>query len=72
MTLPLDVTDEASVEAAVEAVLERNGRIDVLVNNAGYALRGAVEEMEIAAVQRMFDVNVHGRRRRSSSSSPVR
>jgi NAD(P)-dependent dehydrogenase (short-subunit alcohol dehydrogenase family) len=60
MILPLDVTDEASIEAAVEAVLERYGRIDVLVNNAGYALRGAVEELEIAAVQRMFDVNVHG------------
>jgi NADP-dependent 3-hydroxy acid dehydrogenase YdfG len=40
--------------------LERYGRIDVLVNNAGCALRGAVEELEIAAVQRMFDVNVHG------------
>jgi len=60
MILPLDVTDEASIEAAVEAVLERCGRIDVLINNAGYALRGAVEELEIAAVQRMFDVNVHG------------
>ena len=60
MILPLDVTDEASIEAAVEAVLERCGRIDVLVNNAGYAPRGAVEELEIAAVQRMFDVNVHG------------
>jgi len=60
MILPLDVSDEASIEAAVEAVLERCGRIDVLVNNAGYAPRGAVEELEIAAVQRMFDVNVHG------------
>jgi NAD(P)-dependent dehydrogenase (short-subunit alcohol dehydrogenase family) len=57
MSLRLDVTDEASIEAAVRTVLERHGQIDVLVNNAGYALRGAVEEVEVAAVQAMFDVN---------------
>ncbi len=60
MALPLDVTDEASIEAAVGAVLERYGRIDVLVNNAGYALRGAIEEVDVEAVRRMFDVNVNG------------
>jgi NADP-dependent 3-hydroxy acid dehydrogenase YdfG len=60
MALRLDVVDEASIESAVQTVLERYGRIDVLVNNAGYAIRGAVEELDIGAVMRMFDVNVNG------------
>lgn len=51
MALPLDVTDEASIEAAVVAVIERYGRIDALVNNAGYAVRGAVEEVGLDAVR---------------------
>src|SRR6186997_1229389 len=42
MTLALDVTDQVSIDAAVGAILDRYGRIDVLINNAGYAIRGAV------------------------------
>jgi NADP-dependent 3-hydroxy acid dehydrogenase YdfG/pimeloyl-ACP methyl ester carboxylesterase/glyoxylase-like metal-dependent hydrolase (beta-lactamase superfamily II) len=60
MALKLDVTDAASIGAAVDAVLQRYGRIDVLVNNAGYALRGAVEDVDVAAVRSMVDVNVLG------------
>jgi NAD(P)-dependent dehydrogenase (short-subunit alcohol dehydrogenase family) len=55
-----DVTDQASIETAIDAVLERFGRIDAVVNCAGYAIRGAVEELEPEAVARMFDVNVNG------------
>ena len=75
MALRLDVTDAASVEAALEAVLQQYGRIDVLVNNAGYATRGAVEEVDVDAVARMFDANVlgihsHGWCRRPRPASP--
>ncbi len=71
LALRLDVTDSASISAAVDAVLERYGRIDVLVNNAGYALRGAVEEVDVASVQRMFDTNVLGIIRTVQAVAPV-
>ena len=58
--LSLDVTDDASMEAAVGAVLEAEGRIDALVNNAGYGSYGAVEDVPLAEARRQFDVNVFG------------
>ena len=58
--LPLDVTQPDSVNRAVAYTLQQFGRIDVLVNNAGYAVRGATEETSDAQVQQMFDVNVFG------------
>jgi len=58
--LRLDVTDEASVSEAVQAVLQAAGRIDVLVNNAGYALAGALEETSIEEAQAQFDTNFFG------------
>jgi len=60
--LPLvcDVTDEASVAAAVAAVAPRFGRLDVLINNAGIGAQGAVDENDVAEWQRVFDVNVFG------------
>jgi len=56
----LDVTDDASVDGAVSAVLARAGGIDVLVNNAGVAAAGLVETFSVAAAQRLYDVNVFG------------
>lgn len=57
---PLDVTSDASVEALVESVMRDHGRIDVLVNNAGFGLSGVLESVTIAQAQRLFDVNVWG------------
>ncbi len=60
LKLSLDVTRPDSVNDAVAHTLQQFGRIDVLVNNAGYALRGALEEVSDEQVQQMFDVNVFG------------
>ncbi len=59
-TFPLDVTDAASIEAAVEAVRERFGRIDVLVNNAGYGLYGPLEDLSEDECRRQLDTNLLG------------
>ncbi|KZX20123.1 SDR family NAD(P)-dependent oxidoreductase [Rathayibacter tanaceti] len=60
LALPLDVTDDAQVAAAVAAAEERFGGIDVLVNNAGYGYRAAVEEGEEPAVRQLFDTQLFG------------
>lgn len=56
----LDVTDDASMQAAVAAILGREGRIDALVNSAGYGSYGALEDVALAEARRQFDVNVFG------------
>jgi NAD(P)-dependent dehydrogenase (short-subunit alcohol dehydrogenase family) len=60
LPVALDVTDEARAKAAVEAAVAKFGRIDVLVNNAGFGLLAAVEESSDADVRRMYDTNVFG------------
>jgi NAD(P)-dependent dehydrogenase (short-subunit alcohol dehydrogenase family) len=58
--VPLDVRDDVSVKACIEKVRSRAGRIDVLINNAGVNLVGAVEETSISQAQALFDTNVIG------------
>lgn len=60
LPLRLDVTDPRLVQAAVEAAEERFGGIDVLVNNAGYGYRGAVEEADETDIRRLFETNFFG------------
>ena len=60
LSVRLDVTDEAQAVAAAKAAVERFGRIDVLVNNAGYGLLGGVEEASGKEVEQQFATNVFG------------
>ncbi|NKY88546.1 oxidoreductase [Nocardia veterana] len=60
LTAELDVTDPATITAAVEAARVRFGRIDVLVNNAGYGLRGALEECDDEQLRQLMETNVWG------------
>jgi NAD(P)-dependent dehydrogenase (short-subunit alcohol dehydrogenase family) len=58
--LRMDVTDDASMEAGVRTVLEAEGRIDALVNNAGYGYFGAIENVPLEEARRQLEVNVFG------------
>lgn len=60
LAVSLDVTDNQSIENAVKEGLYHFGKIDVLVNNAGYGYRAAIEEGEIDAVQTLFNTNFFG------------
>lgn len=60
LALPLDVASEAQARAAADAAIARFGRIDVLFNNAGYGLLGAVEEASGEEVERLYRTNVFG------------
>jgi len=60
LPLALDVTDKAQIAAAVKQAEEKFGAIDVLVNNAGYGYRAAVEEADDGDIRRLFDTNFFG------------
>ena len=58
--LQMDVTDEASMRQGVQTLLDREGRIDVLVNNAGYGFFGAVENVPMDDARNQLEVNIFG------------
>jgi NAD(P)-dependent dehydrogenase (short-subunit alcohol dehydrogenase family) len=60
LAVALDVNDEAQARAAAKAAVERFGRIDILLNNAGYGLLGAVEEATAEEIEKIYRTNVFG------------
>jgi len=59
-TLALDVTDSQSIAAAVDEIIRRTGRIDILINNAGFGLIGPVAELSLDKLRLQFETNVLG------------
>ena len=64
-----DVTDEESMVAAVDAVVDRHGAVGALVNNAGYSQSGAIEDLLMESIRRQFETNVSGLIRMSQTGS---
>lgn len=71
ITLPLDVTDAAAAKAVVAKTVETFGGFDVLVNNAGYGLFGAIEEGTPEEYRAMFEVNVFGLIETTRAALPI-
>ena len=67
----LDVTDNKSVTNAIQAIVSKAGRIDVLVNNAGYALTGAFEDLAIEEIKAQYETNLLGLIRTSQAVLPI-
>ncbi len=67
----LDVTDEDSVRIAIQTIYDEVGRIDVLVNNAGYGLTGAFEDLALDEIKTQFETNVYGLIRTTQAVLPI-
>jgi NAD(P)-dependent dehydrogenase (short-subunit alcohol dehydrogenase family) len=70
-TIQLDVTDSNSVDNAIKSIMEQSGRIDVLVNNAGYGLVGAFEELGIEEIKQQYETNLFGVIRVTQAVLPI-
>jgi NAD(P)-dependent dehydrogenase (short-subunit alcohol dehydrogenase family) len=70
-TIQLDVTDSNSVDNAIKSIMEQSGRIDVLVNNAGYGLVGAFEELGMEEIKQQYETNLFGVMRVTQAVLPI-
>lgn len=69
--LPLDVTDNASVDKCVDEIIRREGKIDILINNAGFGIAGAIEETELEQMQAQLETNLFGVHRMCKKILPL-
>lgn len=67
----LDVTDDSSVRDAIKTIFDESNRIDVLVNNAGYGLTGALEDLNIDEIKSQYETNVFGLIRTTQAVLPI-
>lgn len=70
-TIQLDVTDSNSVDNAIKSIMDQSGRIDVLVNNAGYGLVGAFEELSMEEIKQQYESNLFGVMRVTQAVLPI-
>ena len=70
-TIKLDVTDEKSVNEAIKTIKSDAGRIDVLVNNAGYGLTGSLEDLSMSEIKEQYETNVFGLIRVTQAVLPI-
>ena len=70
-TVQLDVTDENSVKNAIHSILSESGRIDLLVNNAGYGMTGAFEDIGMDEIRSLYETNVFGVIRVTQAVLPI-
>ena len=70
-TIKLDVTDEKSVNDAIKTIKSDAGRIDVLVNNAGYGLTGSLEDLSMSEIKAQYETNVFGLIRVTQAVLPI-
>ena len=70
-SLPMDARDERSVNTAIASIMGREGRLDVVVNNAGIAIAGAIEDTSIAEARDQFEVNFFGVLRVCRGALPI-
>ena len=67
----LDVTDDASVKDAIQAISSETGQVDILVNNAGYGLNGAFEDLAMDEIKTQYETNVFGLIRTTQAVLPI-